>query len=788
MNQPQEILNPEKSSMESIDTLWAQAQQRAAERHFQDARLVLAQILALDPPLLGAVRLDLGLALMCAEPFDAVERGETLLQAGFDENDVLVNLALAHLNLGEIGSALNYCDRVLARAPAEGMAYLNKAAAYLRIGWYREALAVCEAAEAQGAGSPQVWQNQAVALAGLERWEAVQSLYQMAKTQALVDLKWLMLGVEAFCTLGQNAQALDEVADALEDWKDEDAAALFDALLLGGVPPDAMVRRFQSHQTIVWRRVLARTLNQHGDHGAVLAGFGNHPDEASRMACAVAAAALGDRNRGQAYLDILDTPAARQRFLAYRYEEWRTGNKNDAEVPQQLSATRLWVDSEYERLGRCDWCHWHDLEEQLAAWIPEELAGLGQLPMVPFHTLMMPVSRELALRVAQAAATQIEARFPRPPLDIPPHRPTRKARRLRLGYVSADFRNHATSHLAASLFEWHDRNRFEVFVYSLRPGDGSQYRNRIRKGADVFREIGDEPIDRMAHIIRQDGVDILVDMQGYSQYSRIGLFALRPAPVHVAFLVYPGTTGARFMDYIVADRVVLPESLRPFFTEEPLYLPGCYQIHDPLEAPDGLLWTRGRAGLPEEGVVFCAINQSLKIDPEVFDDWMAILQAVPTGCLWCYRENPWVPGNLRREAAARGVDPARLVFADAIPKTSHLSRLGLADVFLDTYRCNAHTAAADALAAGLPIITRPGERFASRVAASLLTSLGLEDLITTSRAEYVATATRLGSDPALLARYKARVANATTLPAWRDIEGYVRQLEAAFEDAFERNC
>ncbi|CAK0764258.1 protein O-GlcNAc transferase [Gammaproteobacteria bacterium] len=240
------------------------------------------------------------------------------------------------------------------------------------------------------------------------------------------------------------------------------------------------------------------------------------------------------------------------------------------------------------------------------------------------------------------------------------------------------------------------------------------------------------------------------------------------------------------MDYIVADRVVLPESLRPFFTEEPLYLPGCYQIHDPLEASDGLPWTRAHAGLPPDAVVFCVINQPLKIDPETYDDWMAILRAVPNGCLWIYRENPWVPRHLRREAEARGVDSARLVFADAIPKPSHLSRLRLADLFLDTYRCNAHTAARDALAAGLPLITRPGDGFASRVAASLLTALGLEDLIAVSRDEYVATAIRLGLDPAERARYKTRVAKATASSAWRDLEGYVRQLEAAFEEALER--
>jgi predicted O-linked N-acetylglucosamine transferase (SPINDLY family) len=358
--------------------------------------------------------------------------------------------------------------------------------------------------------------------------------------------------------------------------------------------------------------------------------------------------------------------------------------------------------------------------------------------------------------------------------------------RLRVGYLSADFHQHATAYLIAELFELHDRAQFEIVTYSYGPNDGGLMRKRIADACDRFVEIAEAPFVEAARRIYEDKIDILIDLKGYTRGARTEILALRPAPIQVSYLGYPGTMGAECIDYIITDRFVTPPGHEPFFSEKLVYLPDCYQVNDRKREIAKLTPSRKECGLPEKGVVFCSFNNTYKITPAVFDIWMRVLQRVPGSVLWLLEANTGVAANLRREAKARGVEPERLVFAPKQPLAQHLARHRNADLFLDTWPYNAHTTASDALWAGLPVLTCAGETFASRVAGSLLTAMELPELITHSLEEYEAAAVRLARAPSELAGLKKRLAKSRLTTPLFDSERFTRHLERAYRMMWEQ--
>ena len=357
--------------------------------------------------------------------------------------------------------------------------------------------------------------------------------------------------------------------------------------------------------------------------------------------------------------------------------------------------------------------------------------------------------------------------------------------RLRIAYLSADFYQHATAYLLAELFELHDRNLFEVFAYSYGPDDGGRFRKRIAHACDVFVDISSVSFRDVACRIYGDGIDILIDLKGYTKGARSEIVALRPAPIQVNYLGYPGTMGADFIDYIITDRFISPPEQAPYFSEKFVYMPECYQINDRKRALDQNAPTRTEYGLPQGGFVFCCFSNTYKIMPEVFDVWMRLLQKIPGSVIWLLEMNSRVAANLRREASVRMVDPERLVFTTGIPIDKHLSRLRLADLALDTLPVNGHTTASDALWSGLPVLTCVGDTFVSRVAGSLLTAIGLPELITRSLAEYETAALRLAKNPRELAGLRERLAkNRLSTPLF-DSKRYTRYLEKAYRMMWE---
>ncbi|MCP1842166.1 protein O-GlcNAc transferase [Bradyrhizobium sp. USDA 4524] len=359
--------------------------------------------------------------------------------------------------------------------------------------------------------------------------------------------------------------------------------------------------------------------------------------------------------------------------------------------------------------------------------------------------------------------------------------------RIRIGYFSSDFCNHATSLLMAGMFECHDRSKFETVAISWSPDDPSEMRRRLEASFDRFVEVRDINDDEVADLIRRLEIDILVDLKGFTGGSRTRVLGRRPAPIQVNYLGYPGTLGAPFIDYIIADRIVIPDHHREFYSEKVVALPGSYQANDDKRVIADRVFTRGDVGLAPTGFVFCCFNNNYKITADMFDRWMRILGRVEGSMLWLLEANADSAANLRKEAVARGVAAERLVFAPRMSLPDHLARHRLAGLFLDSTPYNAHTTASDALWAGLPVLTILGDTFASRVAASLLHAVGLPELIAESPEAYERMAVDLATHPSRLAALRTRLAaNRLTAPLF-DTKRFTRHIEAAYTAMYERH-
>ncbi len=425
-------------------------------------------------------------------------------------------------------------------------------------------------------------------------------------------------------------------------------------------------------------------------------------------------------------------------------------------------------------------CDWAGLEQA----VEKTLAAVdrGEKAAVPF--VLMPLRSTLDQQM-KAAQLYVADKYP---AARQPSWPAARAEhdRIRLGYVSADYHDHATAHLIAELIERHDRSRFEVIGLSIGPDRRDAMRERMVTAFDAFHDVRDRSDSQIARFARELEIDIAIDLKGLTFESRTGIFALRAAPIQVNYLGYPGSMCAEYIDYLIADPILVPPEHRPFYSEKIAYLPHSYQANDATKAIADATPSRQEMGLPEQGFVYCCFNNAYKLSPEVFDIWMRLLANTRDSVLWLLHSNPDMVSNLRMEARKRGIAPERLVFAPRAAMAEHLARHRLADLFLDTFHYNAHTTASDALWAGLPVLTCLGETFAGRVAASLLRAIGLPELITTSRQEYESVALALAHDPAALTAIRMRIAaNRLTQPLF-DTARYTMHLEQAYQAMWQR--
>lgn len=434
----------------------------------------------------------------------------------------------------------------------------------------------------------------------------------------------------------------------------------------------------------------------------------------------------------------------------------------------------------HEGRQSCNWSHTEQDTQDLLAAVDLANENTGQL-LSPFSLLAVDASAAQLRRMGEVRSRSLArgiVPFPAPG----PRRPGR----VRIGYLSSDFHNHATAILMTELLERRNTEQFEVTLYSHSRDDGTPMMHRIRAAADHFVDVSHLTNLQAARRMREDGIDIAVDLKGHTANSRFELLAYRPAPVSVAYLGYPETTGADFIDYLIGDQVVTPLTQAAHYTEHIAQLPYCYQPNDRQRYLPPCP-SRAELGLPEDAVVLCCFNQNYKYTPHMLDLWAAILAKAPKAVLWMLAWNPIAQSNLQRELTARGVPPERVFWAPKLLVNAHIARLRTADLFLDTWPCNAHTTASDALWAAVPVLTVPGERFASRVAASLLCACGLPDLACADEATYVEMGASLANTPELLAFLKQELeSHRMTLPLF-DTDRYTRDYEALLMRMFKRS-
>jgi len=416
----------------------------------------------------------------------------------------------------------------------------------------------------------------------------------------------------------------------------------------------------------------------------------------------------------------------------------------------------------------CDWGNFSQDLESLSKKIDSDKAAT-----VPFTLLSLTGDERVHLKAAKNYTNHF---YPSAQLAQSPgvNSPNGK---IKLGYYSADFHNHATGYLMAELFELHDKQKFELYAFSFGPVTQDEMQIRISSAFDHFIHAGEKSDAEIANFSREIGIQIAVDLKGFTLDSRPGIFANRAAPIQINYLGYPGTMGSEYIDYIIADKVVIPEESKKFYAEKVLYLPHCYQVNDTKREISNKKFNRSDFGLPDDGFVYCCFNNNYKITPDIFKTWMNILKRVESSVLWLFEDNDSATKNLRIHCEAEGVNSNRIIFAKRLPLSEHLARHQLADLFLDTSPYNAHTTASDSLWAGLPVLTLYGSSFAGRVSASLLNTLGLEELITASTDEYIDYAVLLANNPELLSKIKTKLNKNKLISPLFDSHSFTRNLE-----------
>ncbi len=428
--------------------------------------------------------------------------------------------------------------------------------------------------------------------------------------------------------------------------------------------------------------------------------------------------------------------------------------------------------------ARMNVCDWRDIETTKATLLSAIEAGQRVSP--PWTVLSLVDSPDLHRK---AAEIWVKGRYaentPRPVSQ------SNQSNKLRIGYFSPDFRDHPVALLTAGLIEAHDRAEFEVHGFSYGPDAEGPVRQRLEKAFDSFVDIRTLSDAEAGARARDMGLDIAIDLAGFTTYARPGIFAARAAPVQASYLGYAGTMASSSIDYVIADRIVIPPAHRYYYTEKVVSLP-CFQANDRSRSMTDKSFTRTELGLPEEGFVYCCFNNAYKIAPEIFARWMTVLERVPKSILWLRDYGAVAVSNLRVAASERGINPARLIFAGHVPFDEHLARHQAADMFLDTSPYNAHTTAADALWAGLPVLTCAGQSYPARVAASLLTAMNVPELIAATPEEYEAMAIALGREPARLGPIKEKIVRGRQISRLFDATAFARNMEAAFRGMARR--
>ncbi len=710
-----------------VSTRLQEAMRLHQQGQFSQARTIYEEILERQPDHRDALHL-LG---MIAGQTNDFERAVALLGRVIDVDP---NNAAAYNDRGLALKSLKQCDLALAsynRAIAlkgdYALAYCNRGNILRDLGRSDAALASYNQAIAIKPDYAEAYYNRGVMLNDLKEWDAALASYD-----------------QALAINGSNADAWSNRGVVLEN-----------------------LRRWQEALASYDQAIALRT-----NHVEAYSNRGNVLKELKRYEAALAsfdrAIAIKD-----GYVEAHYSRGIMLRELRQYEAAIASFNQVLAFKPDYKGAYGMRL---HVKMHICDWDEMDTTVARLTAGIER-----GEAADNPLSVMAWSGSPSF-----QKKATRIWVQNESPQNSMLPAIPKRAHHdKIRVGYFSPDFRNHPVSRLTAELFETHDRTRFEVSAFSYGPDTQDEMRKRLEGAFDRFIDVRGHTDREIAQLARSMELDIAVDLSGFTEGCRMNVFALRAAPLQASYIGYLGTSAADYMDYLIADQILVPEEHQVHYSEKIVYLPS-YQANDSKRRIADKVFTRDELGLPPTGFVYCCFNASFKITPVMFDSWMRILQRVEGSVLFLFEGSEGVASNLRKEALLRGIDAGRLVFGRALPLPEYLSRFRSADLFLDTLPYNAGTIASDALWAGLPVLTRAGETFAGRVAASLLTAIGLPELIASTQDEYEELAVELAADPIRLARIRQRLAqNRLTAPLF-DTVRFARHLEDAYTKMYER--
>jgi len=724
--------------------------------------------LEVDPNLASALFGRGKTLLALCKPREALASLEQLLRGGGGDFETHMLRGRAQFELRDLPGALDSYTRAVTCEPRSADAHCNRGAVLLLLLRLDEALRSFDMALALAPDLAEAHHHRGQALRLRREPQEALRAFERA-LQARPDFADACVGRGgALRELGRATDALHSLERASKLAPDSPAArsGIGDALLDLGRPAEALA----AHDAALRLGILAQTLVGRGN---ALRALGRYPEA---IASYDESLRLEPRNattlceRAHALL-LLDNHSGER--VAEAVDCYAQAVEIDPSLP--FVPGTLY----YTQLRHGDWSVRVPIASRDALL---SATRAGSPVCAPFAFLSVSDDAAAQLRCARIFTQHhLGTSLPERP------RPRYAHSRPHVAYVSADLREHAVSYLMAGALERHDRERFEISAIALRPAEASPMGTRVRSAVERFVDVSAMNDREVVELLRSLEIDIAVDLTGYTQGYRPQILAAGVAPVQVSYLGYPGTMGGSFIDYLIADDFIVPADRRAQYAEAIAYLPECFQANDDRRVVAARRFTRAEEGLPEEALVLCCLNNSHKINPPMFDVWMRVLAGAPQAVLWLLGHGNHVHGHLRREAAARGIDPARLVFAARLPYPEHLARLRLADLFLDTLPFNAGATASDALWAGVPVLTCAGDAYAARMAGSLLRAIGLAELVTTSLADYEALALRLAASPALLAGWRTRLAANRSCTPLFDTARFTAHLEAAYLEMWGRH-
>jgi predicted O-linked N-acetylglucosamine transferase (SPINDLY family) len=720
-------------------------------------------------PDFAPAHLNLGIAQQSlARHADALLSFERAAALRADYAEAHCNRGSALQALGRDDASLQAYDKALAIRSAYPEALSNRGNLLRAMGRHQQALDSYERALSYAPDFAEIINNRGIALRELNRFDAALASFDAALARMPRYPDALHNRGNALFALGRAAEALDsfELALALKP--------AFPECLFGKANALMVLKRGDEALLCLDRALVLRPdyAEARTTRGTMLMTLGLYEAALSNCDAALAVApgnAQMHTIRGLVLRELQRLPEA---ILAF-----------ERALAIDADCRFAFGNLIHSRRMVCDWA---DCAADLARVCAAVQAGKPLIVPMDFSVISDAAEDQLrCARVFMHTASQHSA----PIVPTLPVLPRARARdqRIRVAYISPDFREHAVAFLTAGVFEHHDRSRFETIAIALNPDLPGAMTDRLKGAFDHFIHAYDQSDQAVAILMREMGVDIAVDLAGPTQNSRERIFAYRPAPVQVSYLGFPGTQGSEHIDYIIADDFVIPEQRQQCYAEKVVYLPDCFQANDDRREIAPVTLERASAGLPAAGFVFCSFNHSVKITPDMFAIWMGMLKQVPGSVLWLLADLALAQRNLRAEAEKQGVDPARLIFAQRMAYADHLARLRLADLFLDSLPYNAGTNASDALWAGLPVLTCCGDAFAARMAGSLLRAVGLPDLITHDLQAYAALGTALALDQTSMGELKARLARNRLTHALFDTARFTRHLESAYEQMWHLN-